>query len=93
MRVLGAAPASDYVALVLLDVTGDRWSPIDTSDARKITLADHRESSALRDFSTAIGAYVHSHGVERMIIRRATYKGQKRSGAVVLKIEVLLWVL
>lgn len=94
MRILGAAPASDYVALALIEVNEARqWSLIDTGATRKITLTDHEESSALRDFTIAIGAFIHSYGVDRMMIRRATYKGQKRSGAVAVKIEVLLQIL
>ena len=95
MRVVGLAPASDHVVLVVLDIdeAAGTWSLVDTSATRKIELGDHEDAGALRDFKAAVGAFVNSHGVGRMIIRRCTYRGQKRSGAEAIKMEALLQLL
>lgn len=93
MRVLGAAPANDYVALVVVDVDAGGWELVDTSACRKIVLGDHEDSNALRTFREAVEAFTNSYEINEVQIRRCTYKGQKRSGAASIKIEVLLQML
>lgn len=90
MRVAGAAPAGDSVSLVVIDVEGTEWSLVDTHATRKLTLGNHEESFSLRAFKDAFDTFVNSHGVDHVVIRRATYKGQKRSGAAAIKMEALL---
>ena len=93
MRVLGAAPASDHVALVVLEVSAEGWTVVDTSATRKIGIGDHEDPRNLHDFKDAVSAFINSYGVEKLIIRRCTYRGQKRSGAASIKMETLLQLL
>lgn len=93
MRVLGAAPAADHVALVVLDVDKAGWTLVDTTATRKVVLGDHEDSRSLRDFQDAVDALINSHRIELVVIRRCTYKGQKRSGAAAIKMETLLQLL
>jgi hypothetical protein len=93
MRVLGAAPASEHVALVVLDIDETGWSVVDTTGTRKVSLGNHEDPGALRDFKDAVSAFIDSHSIEKVVIRRCTYKGQKRSGAASIKMETLLQLL
>lgn len=90
MRIVGAAPASGSVALVVVDIDGEAWTLVDTRATRRLFLGNHDVSVDLRAFKEALDAFVNSHGVDHVIVRRATYKGQKRSGAAAIKIEALL---
>lgn len=90
MRILGAAAAGDSVCLVVLDVEGEKWSLVDTSATRRLFLRNHEDSASLREFRDAFDAFMNSHGIQGVIIRRASYKGLHRSGAAAIKIEALL---
>lgn len=93
MRIAGAAPAQSYLALVVVEVTSQGWTLVDTRATRKITLTDHEDPKALRDFQAAVTAFIHSYGVERILLRRGTYAGKQRSGAPALKMEAVLQLL
>lgn len=90
MRVLGAAPASDHVNLVVLEVNSETWSVVDTRTTRKIRLGHHGAARNLHDFRDAVEAFINSHGVDLLLIRRCTYSGRRSSGAPAIKMETLL---
>jgi Protein of unknown function (DUF3010) len=90
MRVLGVSLTNAHAALVVIDVHDGSWDLVDTSGTRKIELGDHEDSRALQGFSSAVDTFINSHAIDKIAVRRCTYRGQQRSGAGAIKMEALL---
>ncbi len=74
----------------MLEASNGGWRLVDTSATRRLILGNHEDATDLQAFRDAFDAFVNSHGVTHVVVRRATYKGQKRSGAAAIKMEALL---
>jgi len=90
MRILGVSFTNTHAALVVIESTGGSWRLIDTSGTKKLEVGDHEDSHALQGFSSAMDTFINSHAVQKIAVRRCTYKGQQRSGAGAIKMEALL---
>src|SRR5207244_468776 len=90
MRILGVSFTNTHAALVVIESEDGSWQLIDTSGTRKIEVGDHEDSRALQGFSSAMDTFINSYAVQKIAVRRCTYKGQQRSGAGAIKMEALL---
>ena len=90
MRILGVALTNTHAALVAIETSNGSWQLIDTSGTRKLELGDHEDAPALQGFSSALDTFINSHGIERIAVRRCSYRGQQRSGAGAIKMEAML---
>ena len=90
MRILGVSLTNGYAALVVIEFEEDSWNVVDTIGTRKVELGDHRQAAALLGFSSAIKTFINSHRIDKIVIRRCSYRGQHRSGAGAIKMEALL---
>src|SRR5439155_25151988 len=90
MRILGVSLTNSHAALVVIESDDGSWRLVDTTGTRKLEVGDHEDSRALQGFSSALDTFINSHGVQKIAVRRCTYRGQQRSGDGAIKMEALL---
>jgi hypothetical protein len=90
MRICGVALDSSAAIVAVIDTDATGNVILYETDVRKVLLTDHEDASSLRDFSQTMTSFVRDASIDRLIVRRCTYKGKYVSGAAAIKMEALL---
>jgi hypothetical protein len=96
-RICGIELKSSHAILVILDCHQDGNAEVEEKSPefielaqRKIELEDDESVTSVSEFHTAITAFIQSHNIEKIVVKKRAKKGTMAGGAISFKMEAII---